>query len=49
MASLTKITETKRMQKVKKGGRKRKNQLGKKSTLSASELFAGLPAIPPQG
>jgi hypothetical protein len=42
MSSLTKITETKRKAKRNKAGRKRKNKLGKKSTLSFSELFAAV-------
>ncbi len=42
MASLSRITETKRRQKHCKQGRKRKSKMSKKSTLSAKELFAGL-------
>ena len=46
MASLTKITETIRANKVKAGGRKRKRRLAKKSTASYEELFAEMG--PPQ-
>lgn len=42
MASLTKITETKRKNKINNQGRKRKNKESKKSTLSYAELFAEL-------
>ena len=42
MASNTKMTETRRKQRTKKAGRKRKNTLAKKSTLSYDELFAGM-------
>jgi hypothetical protein len=46
MASLTKIIEKKRANKVKAGGRKRKRRLARKSTPSYEELFAGMG--PPQ-
>lgn len=39
MASNTEITRTKRRQKRKKQGRKRKNLLSKRSTLTPDELF----------
>jgi hypothetical protein len=42
MASNTKILVTKRKRRDRRAGRKRKNKLGKKSTLSAAELFAGM-------
>ena len=42
MASNTKSTTVKRKNKQEKQGRRRKNRLAKKSTRSASELFAGL-------
>ncbi len=42
MASLTRETETKRRNKQRRKGRRRKNKLGKKSTPSYAELFAGL-------
>jgi hypothetical protein len=41
MASLTKILETKRKNRDKKAGRKRKRRQGKRSTTSSEELFAG--------
>ena len=40
MASLTKILETKRANKLRRQGHRRKRKLGKKSTLSYEELFA---------
>ncbi len=43
MASNTKITRAKRRAKHNKAGRDRKNIMSKKSTLSAKELFAGIP------
>lgn len=48
MASLTRETMNKREARDKRQGRKRKNKLGKKSTLSAAELFAGMgePEVP---
>jgi len=42
MASNTKATSTKRQNKHEKAGRRRKNKLARKSTASATELFAGL-------
>ena len=42
MASLTKETVAKRRNRDRRQGRKRKNKLGKKSTPSYAELFAGL-------
>ncbi len=39
MASLTKETMTKRRAKLRRAGRKRKNKLAKRSTLSYEELF----------
>lgn len=41
MASLTKKTETKRRQRHRKMGRRRKNVEARTSTLSEDELFAG--------
>jgi len=52
MASFTKITEAKRKRNHRNGGRRRKNKQGRKSTPSATELFAacGEPGQPaPQG
>jgi hypothetical protein len=40
MASLTRETMNKRSSKLYRQGRKRKNKLAKKSTLSYQELFA---------
>jgi hypothetical protein len=40
MASNTKATSVKRKNKHEKAGRRRKNALAKKSTASATELFA---------
>ncbi len=48
MASNTRITKAKRGAVLKKAGRKRKNQLAIKSTLSAKELFAGIPEPAPE-
>jgi hypothetical protein len=42
MASNTKATTVKRKNKHEKAGRRRKNKFARKSTQSASELFAGL-------
>ena len=42
MASNTKASENKRKRRHKNMGRKRKNQESKKSTPSATELFAAL-------
>ncbi|HEY1816960.1 MAG TPA: hypothetical protein VGG74_31645 [Kofleriaceae bacterium] len=42
MASNTKSTTVKRKNKHEKAGRRRKNRLARKSTSSATELFAGL-------
>jgi len=42
MASNTKATENKRKRRHKNMGRRRKNKLAKKSTPSATELFAVL-------
>jgi hypothetical protein len=42
MASLTRETQTKRRRKLHRQGRKRKNRLAKRSTLSYQEIFAGL-------
>jgi hypothetical protein len=42
MASLTRQVETKRKNRNRRQGRRRKNKLGKKSTPSYAELFAGL-------
>lgn len=42
MASNTKATTVKRKNKHEKAGRRRKNKLAKRSTLSTAELFAGL-------
>jgi hypothetical protein len=42
MASLTTKLETKRKRRNRRMGRKRKNKLGRHSTLSYSELFAAL-------
>jgi hypothetical protein len=44
MASNTAASENKRKRSHKNMGRKRKNRLGRKSTKSATELFAGLGA-----
>ena len=44
MASRTKATRVKRKNKHEKAGRRRKNRLAKKSTQSATELFAALGA-----
>ncbi|MEX1369197.1 MAG: hypothetical protein AB1Z98_39075 [Nannocystaceae bacterium] len=41
MASLSRVTETKRRHKQKKAGRARKSKLARRSTLSYDELFAG--------
>jgi hypothetical protein len=40
MASNTKASETKRKRSHKNMGRKRKNRLGRKSTVSMTDLFA---------
>ncbi len=42
MASRTAATRVKRKNKHEKAGRRRKNKLARKSTLSTSELFASL-------
>lgn len=42
MASNTSASENKRKRNHKNMGRKRKNKLGKRSTVSATELFAAL-------
>lgn len=42
MASLTRKQKARRGNKRRKAGRKRKRKLGKRSTRSARELFAGL-------
>lgn len=42
MASRTAATRVKRKNKHEKAGRRRKNKLARKSTKSATELFAGL-------
>lgn len=42
MASNTSASENKRKRNHKNMGRKRKNKLGKKSTLSSADLFAAL-------
>jgi hypothetical protein len=42
MASNTKASETKRKRNHKNMGRKRKNRQGRRSTPSATELFAGM-------
>jgi hypothetical protein len=42
MASNTKATSVKRKNKQEKAGRRRKNKQAKKSTASATELFANL-------
>ena len=42
MASNTKATSTKRKNKHEKAGRRRKNRLARKSTLSSTELFSAL-------
>ena len=44
MASNTAATRVKRKNKHEKAGRRRKNKLAKKSTQSATELFAALGA-----
>lgn len=44
MASRTAATRVKRKNKHEKAGRRRKNKLAKKSTQSATELFAALGA-----
>ena len=48
MASLTRQTMNKRNHRDQRAGRKRKNRLSKKSTLSYQELFAamGEPEVP---
>ena len=48
MASLTKILETKRANKLRRQGHRRKRKLGKKSTLSYEELFAPVAPLPDQ-
>jgi hypothetical protein len=40
MASLMKMVTIKRTAKLRKAGRKRKNKMAKKSTLTMNELFA---------
>jgi hypothetical protein len=42
MASNTKATTVKRKNKHEKAGRRRKNKMARKSTQSATELFANL-------
>ncbi len=42
MASLTRETQTKRRRKLNRQGRKRKNKMARRSTLSYQELFAKL-------
>jgi hypothetical protein len=42
MASNTKATTVKRKNKHEAAGRRRKNRMGRRSTLSATELFAAL-------
>lgn len=42
MTSLSHMMESRRKRRNRRMGRKRKNRLGKKSTLSYSELFAAL-------
>jgi len=42
MASNTKATRVKRTNKHEKAGRRRKNKLARRSTVSNSELFAAL-------
>lgn len=42
MASLTRETQTKRRLKMRKQGRKRKNKMARRSTLSYQELFGKL-------
>lgn len=42
MASNTKATTVKRTNKHEKQGRRRKNRMARRSTVSTSELFAGL-------
>ncbi len=42
MASNTKATTVKRTNKQEKQGRRRKNKLARRSTVSTSELFAAL-------
>ncbi len=42
MASLTHMTENKRKRRHRRMGRKRKNKLGRRSTLTYAELFAAL-------
>jgi hypothetical protein len=42
MASRTAASRVKRKNKHEKAGRRRKNRLARKSTQSATELFAGL-------
>ncbi len=44
MASNTAASENKRKRSHKNMGRKRKNRLGRKSTLSMTDLFAGMGA-----
>lgn len=48
MASLTRETMNKRRTRDRRQGRKRKNELAKKSTPSYEELFAGMgePEVP---
>ncbi len=41
MASLTKKTRNKRKRRHQRAGRKRKNLMGRRSTASTVELFAG--------
>lgn len=45
MASATKQVQTRRAARDGKMGRKRKNKMARKSTLSYEELFAGLPPV----
>ena len=42
MASPTEIVKKRRKSRLRKAGRKRKNQMATKSTMSAEELFAAL-------
>jgi hypothetical protein len=42
MASFSKSTETRRKNKIRRQNRRRKSKMGKKSTLSYAELFAGM-------
>ena len=48
MASNTVVTRAKRRAVLKKAGRKRKNALSIKSTLSEKELFEGIPEPAPK-